>query len=66
MIQSNIMKEETKKCEDTAKYSITGSITYKKKKICINRHIIKYYVITEYSSMELLWRLILESERRFF
>lgn len=48
MIQSNIMEEET---NVRAKYSITGSIKYKKqkqKKICINRHIIKYYVITEH------------------
>lgn len=51
MIQSNIMKAEPKKCEDAAKYSITGGIKIQKKqkkKICINRHIIKYYVITEH------------------
>ena len=54
LIQSNRMREgTTKKCEDTAKYSITGIIRYKNKtknkpKICINRHIIKYYVITEH------------------
>lgn len=46
IIQSNIMKGK-QKCENTAKYSQTGSIKMQKK-ICINRHIIKYYVITEH------------------
>lgn len=60
MIQSNIMKEETttKNCEDTTKYSLTSSVKYKKKKIHINRHIIKYNVITEH----ILHRVAMETD----
>lgn len=55
MIQSNNEKRnkktQTKNREDTTQYSLTGSVKYKKKKrkkLCINRHIIKYNVITEH------------------